>query len=305
MSGFEKIDLKKIKAYSIKSRKHKVSFRNFQKLDNKVPEIRSEFRRSQISEISDAVIKARNDGKKIIVMMGAHPIKCGLSFYLIDLMRKGFIHSIAGNGAVAIHDTEIALIGETSEDVQSGLKEGSFGMVEDTARIINDAIKNGSKENLGFGESLQKELLKSRPIYKEYSVLYNAALLKIPVTIHVAIGTDTIHQHPSFDGALTGKATYNDFLIFTKLVSELEDGVIINFGSAVIMPEVFLKALNVCRNLGYKIENFTAANFDMKNHYRPYYNITKRPGGKGYYVVAQHKLSIPSLYKELMLKWKS
>ena len=236
-------------------------------------------------------------------MTGAHVIKVGMSLLIIDLMKKGVIKHIAMNGAFPIHDFELALIGETSEYVERAIEDGTFGMVEETGRILNEAIKEGAKNNEGMGYSIGKKISDLNLPNKEYSILYNAYKLKIPVTVHVAIGTDIIHQHPSCDGAAVGQTSYHDFKIFAESVSKLENGVILNIGCAVILPEVFLKALTIARNLGCKVENITTANLDMIDHYRPRENVVHRPtslGGKGFIIIEKHEKTIQTLHRKIV-----
>ncbi|MBS3096375.1 hypothetical protein J4480_02940, partial [Candidatus Woesearchaeota archaeon] len=240
---------------------------------------------------------------QIILMMGAHVIKVGMSLLVIDLMKKRIITHVAMNGAGPIHDFELALIGETSEYVEQTIEDGTFGMIEETGSILNEAIKEGAKNNYGMGYAVGKKINDLNLPNKGYSILYNAYKLNIPVTVHAAIGTDIIHQHPNCDGAAVGKTSYQDFKIFAESVSRLEDGVILNVGCAVILPEVFLKALTIARNLGYKVENITAANFDMINHYRPRENVVQRPtslGGKGFIIIERHEKTIPTLHRKIV-----
>jgi len=233
-------------------------------------------------------------------MLGAHVIKCGLSPIVIDLINRGIIDCIALNGAGIIHDFEIAFQGKTSEDVERAIRDGSFGMAQETAGFINDAIKAGIKSDLGVGKSMGKAIDQDNRLpYKNLSILHTAYKKGITVSVHVAIGTDIVHQHLSCNGAAVGQASLKDFHNFIAEVSKLGDGgVLINFGSAVILPEVFLKALTVARNLGYKVKNFTTANFDMIYHYRPEQNIVRRPtqdSGKGYYIIGHHEIMLPLL----------
>ena len=292
------LDFSKIKTISIKQRKNKVKLRDLIKSENS----KVLYHSKEFDELIDKIINVYKNKKQIILMVGAHVIKVGMSLLIIDLMKKGVIKHIAMNGAGPIHDFELALIGETSEYVEQTIEDGTFGMVEETGRILNEAIKEGAKNNFGFGYSIGKKINDLNLKNKECSILYNAYKLKIPVTVHVAIGTDIIHQHPICDGAAVGKTTYQDFKIFAESVSKLEDGVILNVGCAVILPEVFLKALTGARNLGYKVENITAANFDMTNHYRPRENVVKRPtslGGKGFIIIGMHEKTIPSLHRKI------
>ena len=232
-------------------------------------------------------------------MMGAHLIKVGLSPILIDLMERGIVAAVAMNGAGIVHDCELALWGITSENVAENIKDGSFGMAKETADFINGAIKKGMVSKTGLGEILGVELLDAEAPNKPLSLLARGYELGVPVTVHVGMGTDIIHQHPSADGAAIGELSLRDFRIFTSQVSQLgEGGVILNVGSAVLLPEVFVKALNLARNLGHRVVNFTAANFDMYRHYRPQVNVLGRPlrgGGKGFDFSGHHEIMIPLL----------
>ncbi len=292
------LDFGKIRTISIKQRGNKVKLADLVKpADSKAFIDTNEF-----NELVQEIIAAHKKSKQIILMMGAHVIKVGMSLLIIDLMKKGIIKHIAMNGAGPIHDFELALIGETSEYVERTIEDGTFGMIEETGSILNQAIKEGAKSNCGLGFSIGKKIDDLGLKNKEYSILWNAYRLKVPVTVHVAIGTDIIHQHPSCDGAAIGKTSYQDFKIFAESVSRLENGVILNIGSAVILPEVFLKALTIARNLGFKVEKFTAANFDMNNHYRPKENVVIRPtslGGKGFTVIERHEITLPSLHRKI------
>jgi hypothetical protein len=232
-------------------------------------------------------------------MMGAHPIKCGLNPVLVDAMRRGIIAAVAFNGAGAIHDFETAYQGETSEDVQRGLDDGSFGMVDETSRLMNAALAAGVETGLGAGEALGQTIIAANFPKRDLSILATGAELGIPVTVHIAVGTDIIHQHPSANGAVLGETSYRDFQRFASVVAKLEGGVVLNIGSAVIMPEVFLKALTIARNLGNTVETFTAATFDMIRQYRPSENVVRRPthlGGQGFYIVGHHEIMIPLLF---------
>lgn len=301
----EPIDLSRVKTSSIKTRKNKVHIKDFAKT-YKPGESIKEFmdglpnilKAEEIKASANAIVNARKHNKQVILAMGDSVIKVGLSPLVIELMRKKVITAIAMQGAGVIHDTEIALIGETSEDVAVTIKDGSFGMAEETGSILNDAIKSGVAQNLGLGESAGKILDEISPPYKDMSITYNAYKLGIPLTVHVAYGTDIIHMHPKADGSAIGKATEIDFRKFTTIVSMLEEGVIINIGSAVILPEVFLKALSVARNIGYDVKNFTAINMDMIQHYRPLKNVVERPtktGGQGFAITGHHEIMFPLL----------
>lgn len=285
------VDFKKIKTIPISKRENKVSIKDFAKPKSKFtpPQDKS------LEELAEEVIKSYRNHKKVVAMMGAHVVKCGLSLYVIELMKKGVISHIALNGAGSIHDFEIALIGETSEDVGKNILNGTFGMAEETGQMMNKAIKKGK---FGYGKTIGQMITKKKFKYKEYSIQYWGYRLGIPVTVHVAIGTDIIHQHPSCDGAAIGKKSYQDFKIFTDTISRLEKGVLLNIGSAVILPEVFLKSLSIARNLGYKVEDFCRANLDMIDSYRPRLNVLERPSkkGKAFNIQGRHEQTVPALY---------
>jgi hypothetical protein len=250
-------------------------------------------------KVIDAVVSANDKGKPVILAMGAHVIKCGLQPVLKSLIDAGIISAIAMNGAGPIHDYEISLIGETSEDVGKVLHEGHFGMAEETGRDINRALKKGVAQGIGYGEAVGRYIIDNKNPFREYSLLAACVEHGIPVTVHVALGTDIIHQHPEADGAVIGTASFTDFRLLTSVVADLGDGgVFINIGSAVILPEVFLKALSIAQNLGHRVERFTTANFDMQQHYRPLQNVVKRPtsgAGRGYTITGHHEIMLPLL----------
>ena len=250
-------------------------------------------------KVIDAVVAAREKGRPVVMAMGGHVIKCGLQPVLKALIEADVITAVAMNGAGSIHDFEIALIGATSEDVGAVLHEGTFGMAEETGAQINAALKSGVAAGLGHGESLGRMILERELPFRELSLMAACVSHDIPVTVHVAIGTDITHQHPSADGAVLGAASFTDFRILTSVISELGDGgVYLNIGSAVLLPEVFLKALSIAQNLGHRVDHFTTANFDMQQHYRPLTNVVKRPtSGKsrGYTVTGHHEIMIPLL----------
>ena len=267
----------------------------------------------------DRVRTARDGGREMIFSMGAHVIKCGLSRYLIELMKLGAITHLAGNGACSIHDFELACLGGTSEHVPTAIEDGSFGMWEETVRWMNEAIQRGAAEGLGYGEALGKYVDEhpERFPYREDCVLWNAYRLDIPATYHIALGTDIIHQHPICDFEAIGKASGVDFHKMCWSVAHLDKGVYMNFGSGVIGPEVFLKALSIARNLGYPTFDITTANFDLidlgdyrvdlgyenpQYYYRPRKNIVNRPvsrGGMGWHFCGDHRQTIPNLYSRL------
>jgi hypothetical protein len=244
-----------------------------------------------------AILVARAKHKPVIWGLGGHVIKCGLAPVLSDLMQKGFATAFAMNGSASIHDFEIALAGYTSEDVEAVLPDGRFGSAEETGRDWNQALQDG----MGAGEALGRALEgMARPEFAGSSLLVQAWRQRVPVTVHVAIGTDTPHAHPAVDARLLGAATHHDFRLFCSLVAALNDGgVYINTGSAVVLPEVFLKALSTARNLGHEVRNFTTVNLDFLQHYRPKVNVVERPhagaGGKGYALTGHHEIMIPLL----------
>lgn len=306
------IDLSRIKTMRLNARKCKVSIEDFARLPrkgagfkdfyNSLPDILAA---KNFKAVVDDIVAAHKRKRMVIFMMGAHVIKCGLSPLVIDLMKRGVVKTVALNGAGIIHDTEVAMIGRTSEDVGLGIVNGSFGMAEETASFINGAINYGFRNGLGIGPALGSRILKSKFSCKGLSILAEGHRLGVPVTVHVAIGTDIIHQHPSAVGMAIGEGSLLDFKTFIYSVSKLEGGVAVNIGSAVVLPEVFLKAVTVARNLGYKINKFTTANFDMISQYRPHQNVVTRPttkGGKGYNITGHHEIMIPLLCRSIIEK---
>jgi hypothetical protein len=256
--------------------------------------------------VVDAILRARAAGKPVIWGMGGHVIKCGLAPVLIDLARRGFATAFAMNGSAAIHDFEIAIAGATSEDVEAVLPDGRFGTAEETGREMNQAIARGDAESLGIGEALGRRLEEiADPRYAPSSLLLNAWRDSTPVTVHVAVGTDTPHAHPAADAAAIGRGTHRDFRLFCSLAAELNGGgVYLNVGSAVVMPEVFLKAVSVVRNLGHLLADFTTVNLDFLQHYRPKVNVVERPhgraGGRGIALTGHHELMLPLLAAALI-----
>jgi len=250
--------------------------------------------------VADQMVRAVGR-RGVLVMFGGHVVKVGLGPLLIELMRRRVITAVAMNGSAAIHDFELAAYGGTSEDVAAGLDDGSFGMAEETGRDMNAAIVEGARAGRGLGESLAQELLRRRTLATpEASILLACANLNVPVTVHAAIGADIIHQHPAADGAALGATTHRDFLRLAESLPSLDDGgVVLNIGSAVMMPEVFVKALSICRNLhGGKPTHFTACDCDMQRHYRPRVNVVERPtvaGGRGVQLTGHHEILIPLL----------
>ncbi len=308
---YESIDLTQVTTYPLPQRPNLVDLENLVHPDQPAPP----FDNPELQEVIGRIIEARQAGRPVIWMIGAHVVKRGLAPLLIDLMERGVITHLAGNGATTIHDFEIALQGHTSEDVATSLETGRFGMAHETGAFMNAAIRQGARDGLGYGEALGRTIAQDERFkYRQYSLLYNAYRLGVPYTVHVAIGTDIIHQHPGADFAAIGWASGQDFKVFCASVSHLEGGVFCNFGSSVIGPEVFLKALSIVRNLGNPVRVFTTANFDLvplgdyrrpvgdnvpDYYYRPRKNIVNRPvslGGKGFHIVGDHAVTIPNVH---------
>src|SRR5580698_7258421 len=256
--------------------------------------------------VIDALKRARESKRAILWGMGGHVVKCGLADILLDLMRRGWVTGFVMNGAASIHDFEIAIAGQTREDVEAVLPDGRFGAAEETGREMNLAIVEGARENLGMGEALGRHVVKlAKPEFAPHSILHGAYQATVPITVHVAVGTDTPHTHPGADGAAIGAATHRDFRLLCSLVTELDcGGVYLNVGSAVVLPEVFLKAVSVVRNLGHPLADFTTVNFDFLQHYRPKVNVVERPhaqaGGHGYSITGHHEIMIPLLAAALI-----
>lgn len=305
MKSFQPVDLKKVKTHSLKGRKSLVERTGlgspwkasgyFHEFLESLPDILAG---RDFKEIVRHMGAAHRFGKVIVWGIGAHVIKVGLSPILIDLMDQGFVTCIALNGAGVIHDVEMAMTGKTSEDVAAELDAGEFGMAEETASFINTAVSRGVHNGLGLGEAVGKALMETAFPYLNESLLASAVSRGIPATVHVAMGTDIIHMHPSCDGAAFGEGSHRDFRLFTDVVSHLQEGVYLNVGSAVILPEVFLKALNVARNLGFDVSSFSTVSMDFIRHYRPMTNVAQRPvlkGGKGYTLIGHHEIMVPLL----------
>ena len=258
---------------------------------------------NDLRKLVNRLTMAVKEKKTIIVAMGAHTIKIGLSPVILDLMERGIITGIAMNGAGIIHDSEVAMVGATSEDVENELAHGKFGMAKETGEFLNSAIREGAKRGDGLGYSVGSSILKASFPYSKFSLLAGAARMNIPLTVHVAIGTDIIHFHPDADGSAIGKTSHLDFRIFSSLVSRLDGGVYINLGSAVILPEVFLKALTLVRNLGFNVKKFTTVDMDFVRNYRPMTNVVRRPtleGGEGFSITGHNEIMFPLLAAALI-----
>ncbi len=298
--------LDRVRTYPLKNRTSKVSVQSFATPHRKGDKL-SQFLESlpiilaaeNLRDLAQAIFQAQNLGKPIIWGLGGHVIKTGLTPVLVDLMDRGMVTALALNGAGIIHDFEIAVVGATSEDVETQLETGEFGMAEETGSEINHAISQGAREDLGIGESLGKYLSEKNFRFGEMSLLQQAYLRSIPVTVHVTLGTDIVHNHPSVSPADTGSGSHLDFRLFASLVAGLDDGgVYLNCGSAVTLPEVFLKSVSLVRNSGETLKNFTTANLDFIQHYRPIENVIKRPiqgGGRGISITGHHEIVIPLL----------
>jgi hypothetical protein len=308
------LKLDRVRAYPLKSRPSKVSVADFAKVIGPRASVRAlvkSFPRILVGETFRAVVgaleRARQKRKPIIWGLGGHVIKCGLGPILIDLMKRGYLTAVAMNGAAMIHDFEIALVGATSEDVPAVLGRGRFGMAEETGRYINETIAVGDKQELGIGEAVGRFLTRYRGArFRRYSLLAAAYRRRIPVTVHEAIGTDIIHNHPAIDARALGAATHRDFLLLAALVKSLDGGgVCLNVGSAVVLPEVFLKCVSLAANLGHPPRGITTVNMDFIQHYRPTQNVLLRPiaagekagrrASHGYALTGHHELMVPLL----------
>ena len=308
-SSFEEIDLSRIKTIPIRERGSKVTFRDFgdpvkggKAFTRWAESLPDQLAVRRMRELSLAMRRAAaGRDREIIWMIGAHVVKCGLSLYLIELMKKGYVTALAMNGAAAIHDFEIASFGETSEDVPQNLERGVFGFARETAEGCFAAVADGRVRGLGLGESIGRYLREAKAPQRDWSLLAEASRAGIPATVHVAIGTDIVHQHPGFEGAAWGELSARDFRILAGRVERLgrNGGVVLNVGSAVILPEVFLKAFSIARNLGAPFTQLTACTMDMTQQYRPQENVLVRPtafGGASIAITGHHELMIPLLY---------
>jgi hypothetical protein len=312
MKKTEPLSLEGIKTYSLKERLSKVSHQDFGRpweaggsLKEFVSRLPAILAGTDFKEVVAAWVQAYTDKRQVLLGMGAHPLKVGLSPILVDLLTKNLLTGVAVNGAGIIHDAEIAMVGATSEDVDQDLGCGRFGMARETATFLNEAISWGAQEGLGLGEAVGRRLLAADFPYKHLSLLATAAQLNVPLTVHVAVGTDIIHLHPSVDPKALGETSHRDFRRFAALVSQLADGVYLNLGSAVIMPEVFLKAVTLARNLGHQVAPLTTVNLDFIQHYRTLTNVVRRPtagAGQGYALTGHHELLFPLLAAAVLEK---
>ncbi len=301
------LDVSRLNTYSLKTRRSKVRVADFS-----VPWKKGRSFASFLSSLPDVlaartlrslaadIVRARQRGRPVILGMGAHPTKVGLNPVIVDLMKREIVTAVAVNGAGVIHDFELAFMGHTSEDVEAEIDSGRFGMAEETGRMINDAVMEGMRLGIGMGEAVGRYLLRRRARFPHWhtSVLATGAQRGIPVTVHVAVGTDIVHMHPSADGAALGAGSLLDFRKLTAVVSGMEGGVYINLGSAVLLPEIFLKTVTLSRNLGKPLTKITTANMDFLPQYRPLTNVVKRPtqkGGRGYALTGHHEIMFPLL----------
>ncbi len=309
---YQPIDLEKISTYELESRPSKVTIADFSNSINSTDSL-TEFLKQlpdilavkSLRQIASQIRRAKNLNKPIIWGIGGHVIKTGLAPLIIDLMNRGFVSAIAGNGSVLVHDTEIALVGFTSEDVDATLGEGDFGAAKETGEILNSAAKNGAKNETGLGEAMGAEISLLNPKNADKSLIIQTYKNKIPFTAHLTIGADIGHFHASANGANLGKCSHTDFKLFCSLVKELNGGgVYLNIGSAVTMPEIFLKAVTVVKNLGFDLKDFTTANFDFIQHYRPLTNVVRRPtangAGRGFSIIGHHEIMIPLLAAQIL-----
>lgn len=298
----EPLELDGLKTMSIRERSHLVTTEDFARLtpagasfEDFWDSLPAFLAARGLIELCRAIARAHRAGRSVIFGLGGHVIKVGLAPVIADLAERGIITAMCTNGATAIHDLEIALIGETSEKVAETIGDGRFGMIRETGEVFRRVVKRSREENLGFGRALCEELDQGDYPYREHSLIYRAGKAGVPVTIHVAIGNDTVHAVPGVDGADVGHATYLDFRIFAGIVTGLAHGVYVNVGSAVILPEVFLKSVSIARNLGHPLPGITSANFDMIQHYRPTANVLTRPVERGIAITGHHEINLPLL----------
>jgi hypothetical protein len=312
---FEPVDLERVKTYPLSDRQSKVSTADFAEPWKKGSSYK-EFLKclpdilcgSDIKTVIAGLADAARQKKTVIFGMGAHVIKVGLNPVVIDLMQRGVITAVAMNGAGIIHDLEVTMAGQTSEDVAASIDDGSFGMARDTADFLNAAIAESGINSSGLGQTIGRAIMDHTLPLMEHSILAAGCRLGIPVTVHVAMGTDIVHMHPQFDPAKAGQASHRDFRLLTSIVGSLEGGVYLNVGSAVILPEIFLKAVTLARNLGHTLDHFMTVNIDFIRHYRPLTNVIQRPtakGGTGINLVGHHEILVPLIAAGLIEELES
>ena len=307
---FRPLDFSKARTYPVKKRLSKVQFSLFGKKVQRGARVRSFLEglpdilaAQNLKAVARKIAQVHRAKKTILLGMGAHPVKVGLSPLIIDFMEKGIVNAVALNGAAVIHDFELAYMGETSEDVAASLKDGSFGMAEETGVFLNQAINEGSKKELGIGAAVGRAILQGKLPHRRLSIVATGTRLGIPVTSHIAIGTDIIHMHPQADGRALGDGSLRDFRTLTSVVATLQGGVYLNLGSAVVLPEVFLKALSLARNLGHPVQTLTTVNLDFLAQYRPLTNVVHRPtleSGKGYHLTGHMEIMVPLLFAAVL-----
>jgi len=306
------ISLEEVHTYPLSSRPSKVTVADFAKTVNEESSL-GDYLNSlpnilavqNLREIASRIHRARKSGKPIIWGIGGHVIKTGLAPVIIDLMNRGLVSAIAANGSVLVHDAEIAMVGSTSEDVDATLGEGIFGGADETGKLLNDAARDGQREKIGLGEAMGRAVLALKPEHESVSLLCAAYKARVPFTAHLTIGGDIAHFHPQADGAALGATSHTDFRLLTELVRRMNGGgVYLNIGSAVTLPEVFLKCVTLVRNLGHQLSDITTANFDFIQSYRPLTNVVRRPtadgAGRGFAITGHHELTIPLLAAELI-----
>lgn len=301
------LELDGVKTYPLASRTSKVKLDDFARplgddasLSEFLESLPNVLAAQTLRKIAARMRRARESGKPIIWGIGGHVIKTGLAPLIIDLLKRGYVSAIAANGSVLVHDAEIAMIGSTSEDVDATLSEGVFGGADETGRLLNRAAREGAADQIGLGEAVGRSLVAMKPEHQNYSLLCAANEAGIPFTIHLTIGGDIAHFHPTADGATLGATTHTDFKLLAELVRRMDGGgVYLNVGSAVVLPEVFLKCVTLVRNLGHPLSNITTANFDFIQSYRPQTNVVRRPtekgAGEGFSITGHHELTIPLL----------
>jgi len=306
------LDLDGVHTYPLATRPSKVTVKDFaspvsepstlRDFLNSLPNILAV---QSLRALSRRIKIARELGKPVIWGIGGHVVKTGMSPVIIDLMKRGYVSAIAANGSVLVHDAEIALVGSTSEDVDASLGEGAFGAADETGKLLNAAAREGARAAVGLGEALGRALVERNPAHCDYSLLCAAYQRRVPFTAHVTIGADIAHFHPSADGAALGETTHTDFRLLAEMVRRMDGGgVYLNVGSAVVLPEIFLKAVTLVRNLGHPLSDMTTANLDFIQSYRPLTNVVRRPvadgAGRGYSITGHHELIIPLLAAQLI-----
>ncbi len=306
------LNKRKLNTYPLASRPSKVSISHFargltgkESVADLIDKLPGFLAANDLRNVINAIISAHQKKRPILLGMGAHVIKVGLTPLILQLVEKGVLSGIALNGAGIIHDFELAYAGHTSEEVADGITGGNFGMAQETGELLNRAILLGDREGLGLGAAIGRMIWEEKLPHRELSLLGQCYRMQIPVTVHVAIGTDIIHMHAAADGAAIGRTSFKDFDRFCTLVAQLEGGVYLNLGSAVVLPEVFLKAISLARNLGHQVKDLTTVNMDFNRHYRSFENVVKRPtlgSGRGYQLIGHHEIMFPLLVAGILAR---